>query len=94
MTRKLECLQKPSNEKLLLNILLAQVIVKRGVGRRIISWLKNLNTWYFMIITGLFRATANKVPNDSQDGCQYPKRIGILRKIINLTISLSIATRG
>lgn len=63
--RKLEYLGHiMRNEKrygLLQLILQGKVYGKRGPGRRRISWLKNLRTWFSTTTTGLFRATANKI---------------------------------
>jgi hypothetical protein len=42
-------------------ILQGNVKGKRSVGRRRISWLKNLRTWFSMTTTGFFRAAVNKV---------------------------------
>ncbi|KAI5715976.1 hypothetical protein M8J77_025461 [Diaphorina citri] len=52
------------NEKkygLLKCILQGKINGKRSVGRRRISWLKNLRTWFDTSTTGLFKAAANKV---------------------------------
>jgi Reverse transcriptase (RNA-dependent DNA polymerase) len=42
-------------------VLQGKVLGKRGPGRRRISWLKNLRTWFGASTTGLFRAAADKV---------------------------------
>lgn len=47
--------------QLLQNILQGKVLGKRGAGRRRISWLKILRTWYTVTTTGLIRAAENKV---------------------------------
>ncbi|KAH1028540.1 hypothetical protein HUJ05_001893 [Dendroctonus ponderosae] len=45
---------------LLHTILQGKVMGKRGVGRRRISWLKNLRSWFGLNTTELFRAAANR----------------------------------
>jgi len=47
--------------KLLKSILQGKVFGKRGPGRRRISWLKNLRTWYSKTTTERFKAAVNKV---------------------------------
>lgn len=42
-------------------ILQGKVLGKRGPGRRRISWLKNLRSWFSMTTTDLFRTAVNKV---------------------------------
>lgn len=63
--RKLEYLghimRNESRYQLLQNILQGKVLGRRSAGRRRISWLKNLRTWFSMTTTQLFRAAANKV---------------------------------
>ena len=63
--RKLEYLGHiMRNEKrygLLQLVLQGKIPSKRGPGRRRISWLKNLRTWFSTTTTGLFRAAVNKV---------------------------------
>lgn len=46
---------------LLQQILQGKVNGRRGPGRRRISWLKNLRTWFSMTTTDLFRTAINKV---------------------------------
>uniref|UniRef100_A0A8D9AE48 Uncharacterized protein n=1 Tax=Cacopsylla melanoneura TaxID=428564 RepID=A0A8D9AE48_9HEMI len=46
---------------LLKTILQGKVYGKRGRGRRRISWLKNLRTWFSQTTTQLFKAAINKV---------------------------------
>lgn len=63
--RKLEYLghimRNETKYKLLKCILQGKVEGKRNVGRRRISWLKNLRTWFGTSTTGLFRAATNKI---------------------------------
>uniref|UniRef100_A0A8D8SXR8 Craniofacial development protein 2 n=1 Tax=Cacopsylla melanoneura TaxID=428564 RepID=A0A8D8SXR8_9HEMI len=63
--RKLEylghILRNENKYHLLKCILQGKVYGKRGVGRRRISWLKNLRTWFATSTTGLFKAAANKI---------------------------------
>uniref|UniRef100_A0A8D8Q737 Uncharacterized protein n=2 Tax=Cacopsylla melanoneura TaxID=428564 RepID=A0A8D8Q737_9HEMI len=47
--------------QLLQKIIQGKVYGKRGVGRRRISWLKNLRTWFNQTTTQLFRAAVNKI---------------------------------
>lgn len=64
-TRKLQYLghimRNESRFQLLQVIIQGKVQGKRGVGRRRISWLKNLRTWFSKTTTQLFRAAVNKV---------------------------------
>lgn len=64
-TRKLQYLghimRNESRYVLLQKILQGKVYGARGVGRRRISWLKNLRTWFNQSTTQLFRAAVNKV---------------------------------
>lgn len=46
---------------ILQRILQGKVLGKRGPGRRRISWLKNLRSWFSMTTTDLFRTAVNKV---------------------------------
>lgn len=63
--RKLEYLghimRNETKYKLLKCILQGKVQGKRSIGRRRISWLKNLRTWFETSTTGLFRAATNKI---------------------------------
>uniref|UniRef100_A0A8D8MAZ5 Uncharacterized protein n=2 Tax=Cacopsylla melanoneura TaxID=428564 RepID=A0A8D8MAZ5_9HEMI len=63
--RKLEFLghimRNESRYLLLQKILQGKVHGKRGPGRRRISWLKNLRTWYNQTTSQLFRTAVNKV---------------------------------
>ena len=64
-TRKLlylgHVMRNESRYVLLQKILQGKVCGARGVGRRRISWLKNLRTWFNQSTTQLFRAAVNKV---------------------------------
>uniref|UniRef100_A0A8D8VWR7 Uncharacterized protein n=1 Tax=Cacopsylla melanoneura TaxID=428564 RepID=A0A8D8VWR7_9HEMI len=64
-SRKLEYLghiiRNETKYELLKSILQGKVFGKRGVGRRRISWLKNLRTWFDTTTTGLFKAATNKI---------------------------------
>lgn len=64
-SRKLEYLghimRNDQRYGLLQLILQGRVKGKRGPGRRRISWLKNLRTWFNTTTIGLFRAATNKV---------------------------------
>lgn len=63
--RKLEYLGHIMRNKerygLLQLVLQGKVMGRRGPGRRRISWLKNLRTWFATSTTGLFRASVNKI---------------------------------
>uniref|UniRef100_A0A8D8YAJ6 Uncharacterized protein n=1 Tax=Cacopsylla melanoneura TaxID=428564 RepID=A0A8D8YAJ6_9HEMI len=63
--RKLEYLghimRNETKYKLLKCILQGKVQGKRSVGRRRISWLKNLRAWFGTTTTGLFQAATNKI---------------------------------
>lgn len=63
--RKLEYLghimRNDNKYGLLKSVLQGKVYGKRGPGRRRISWLKNLRTWFSKTTTELFRAAVNKV---------------------------------
>lgn len=63
--RKLQYLghimRNPDRYGLLQRILQGKVVGRRSPGRRRISWLKNLRTWFASTTTGLFRAAVNKV---------------------------------
>lgn len=63
--RKLEYLghimRNEQRYSLLQLILQGKVHGRRGPGRRRISWLHNLRTWFSLSTTGLFRAAANKI---------------------------------
>lgn len=63
--RKLEYLghvmRNQERYSLLQTIMQGKVKGKRGPGRRRISWLRNLRTWFGKTSTELFRAAANKV---------------------------------
>lgn len=63
--RKLEYLghimRNNDRYRLLQLVLQGKVFGRRGPGRRRISWLKNLRSWFSMTTTGLFRAAVNKV---------------------------------
>lgn len=63
--RKLEYLghimRNEGKYHLLISILQGKVFGKRGPGRRRISWLKNLRTWFTTTTKNLFRAAANKI---------------------------------
>lgn len=47
--------------KLLKSNIQGKVLGKKGPGRKRISWLKNLRTWFSKTTTKLFRAAVNKV---------------------------------
>lgn len=55
-----------NNERynLLQQILQGKINSKRGPGRRRISWLANLRSWFNMSSAGLFRAATNKIRID------------------------------
>lgn len=63
--RKLEYLghimRHPEKYHLLQLILQGKIQGRRGPGRRRISWLKNLRTWFGKTTSELFRAAANKI---------------------------------
>lgn len=63
--RKLEYLghimRNPERYRLLQLILQGKIQGRRSVGRRRISWLKNLRVWFNTTTVGLFRASVNKV---------------------------------
>lgn len=63
--RKLEYLghimRNENRYQLLQCILQGKVEGKRSAGRRRISWLKNLRSWFSTSTTGLFRAAVNKI---------------------------------
>ena len=54
-------MRHPEKYELPILILQGKIAGKRGVGRRRISWLKNLRQWFNINTTGLFRAAVNKV---------------------------------
>lgn len=54
-------MRNESRFHLLQAILQGKVFGRKGVGRRRISWLKNLRNWFAMNPTQLFRAAVNKV---------------------------------
>ena len=53
-------MRHPEKYELPILILQGKIAGKRGVGRRRISWLKNLRQWFNTNTTGLFRAAVNK----------------------------------
>ena len=63
--RKLEYLghimRNETKYKLLKCILQGKVLGRRGVGRRRISWLKNLRKWFSISTPELFKAAVNKI---------------------------------
>jgi hypothetical protein len=63
--RKLEYLghimRNSTKYRLLKVILQGKVFGKRGIGRRRISWLKNLRKWFSTTTTNLFKASVNKI---------------------------------
>ncbi|RZF33636.1 hypothetical protein LSTR_LSTR007014, partial [Laodelphax striatellus] len=58
--RKLEYLEH-MRYQLLQVILQLKMLARRGVGKRRISWLKNLRVWYGLTTKELFRAAVDKV---------------------------------
>ena len=55
-------IMKNSQRYLLLQVVLQEIVMgRRGVGRKIISWLKNLRIWFSSRTNQLFRAVVNKV---------------------------------
>lgn len=63
--RKLEYLGHVMRNKdrysLLQTIIQGKILGRRGPGRRRISWLRNLRTWFGKTSAELFRACTNKV---------------------------------
>ena len=64
-------MRHPEKYELPILILQGKIAGKRGVGRRRISWLKNLRQWFNINTAGLFHVAVNK-GHVGQHDCQRP----------------------
>lgn len=56
-----QIMRKGIRFQLLHNVSSVKVLVKRALGGRILSWLRNLGTWFSKTNSELFRAAENEV---------------------------------